>query len=204
MQHRQIRSDRTRFRETSPVRSLGASEGPNHLPGSFDARPSFHQPRHKGARGPCTGKASLGSLQEASFQRQVQDQAESLPSYRPAPASAREIPRRSLSEKALPQHFALEGETRHKLLPEHPPQLEHMMLKIEILQKVVRKLARGRLPPTLEAELAADDCKPDRDNNNNRANNNNNNNNNHITNNNNNNSDDNNHNNNNKIVKSLA
>ena len=73
------------------------------------------------------------------------------------------------------------------------------MLKIEMLQKEVRKLARGRLPPTLAAELAENDCKQDSDNNNNnnKDNNNNNNNNNNITNTNNNNNDDNNYNNNN-------
>ena len=104
----------------------------------------------------------------------------SLPSHRFAPALLGENPRRSLIEKTLPQHFALEGETS-KLLPEHPPaqheqldlaQLEHMMLKIEMLQKVVRKLVRGKLPSTLAAELAADDCKQDSDNNNNNNNNN--------------------------------
>ena len=143
----------------------------------------------------CINHGTTGK-EGASFHRQVQELAESLPSHRLAPASqTRKI---AVSEKTLPQHFALEGETRHKFLPEHPPQLEHMMLKIEILQKVVRKFARGRLPPTLVAELAADDCKQDSDNNNNNSNNNNNNNHNNNTTNNNNNNDDNNDNSNNK------
>ena len=192
MQHRQIRSDRhrTRFRETSPMQAWGPPTCRYTYPAESKPPQAWHQPRHNWERG-AFRKPSLGSLQEASFLRQARDQAESLPSYRLAPALLRENPRRSLPEKALPQHLALEGETS-KLLPEHPPtqheqldlaQLEHMMLKIETLQKVVRKLARGRLPPTLEAELSENDCD---------TNNNNDNNSNNITNTNNNNNNNNN------------
>ena len=139
MQHRQIRSyrPRIRYRETSPVRSLSAPAGPKPIPGSCEANSSFHQPRHKGERG-ASRKPSLGGLQEASFLRQAQVQAVSLPSHRLAPASKR-IERRNLAEKTRPQQLALEGETS-QLPPKHPPsrqaqldleKLEHKMLEID-------------------------------------------------------------------------
>ena len=107
-----------------------------------------------------------------------------------------------LAEQSLPEQ-ALEGRTsQEKNSPKHPParhrqldleKLEHMMLKIEALEKVVRKLAGRRLPPTLATELAEVDCNQSSDNNNN----NNNDNNNNTTNTNNNNNEPNNYNNNN-------
>ena len=160
------------------MQDLGATATPTTIPGCGEARPSLHQPRHNWGRGPCrVGKASLGSLQEASFL--AQEPAESFPDHRTAPAYHQKRPRESLSETAPPKHFAFEEKTRHKLYPEHPPtQLRDMMLQLgyvtETLQKVVRKLAEltlGEVPPTLGAELAADGCKQnnnnDDDNNNN-------------------------------------
>ena len=183
MQHRQIRSNRPRirYRETSPVRSLSAPAGPKPIPGSCEASSSFHQPRHKGERG-ASRKPSLGGLQEASFLRQAQDQAlaEQTP-LRQLAVEEGTSQTTSLAEQNLPKRQALEGRTSQKRHREHPPpqqeqldlaQLEHMMLKIDMLQKVVRKLVRGKLPPTLAAELAEDDCKQDSDNNNNNNNNN--------------------------------
>ena len=203
MQHLQIRSHRFRNKKTSPMQAWGPPTCRSTYPAVSMPPQASHQQRSKWERG-ASGKPSLSSLQEASFPRQVQDLAASLPDHRLAPALLRENPRRSLTAKALPQHFALEGETS-KLLPEHPPnqheqldsaQLEHMMLKIEALQKVVRKLARGRLPPTLTAELAADDCNKNKHNTTNNTNNSNNNTN--TNNNNDSNNDDNNYNSNNK------
>ena len=142
---------------------------------------AYHRPRSNGERG-ASRKPSLSSLQEASFPRQVQDLAESLPDHRSAPASFRENPRRSLTAKALQSTLLWRGSpasfsqsippTQHDQLDRD--KLEHVMLKIEALQKVVRKLARGRLPPTLAEELAANICNKNRTNNNNNNNNNNN------------------------------
>ena len=197
--HRQIRSDRTRFRKTSPMQALGATATPTTLPGCGETRPSLHQPRSNKGRGTCrVGKSSLGSLHRASFHGHAQEQAVIFPDLdRIDPASGFE----SLSENAPPKHFAFEEKTGHKLYPEHPPtQLRHMMLQLdsvtETLQKVVSKLAelmRGELPPTLEKEPAADDCRQNNNNNNDDDNNTTNtNNNNHTTNNDNNNDNDNN------------
>ena len=83
--------------------------------------------------------------------------------------------------------------------------LELVMLELEALQKVVRKLETNRLPPPMPEELAKNNCKQDSDssnknNNNNNDNNNDNNNNNTTTttNNNNNSNEPNNYNKNNK------
>ena len=176
--HLQIRSDR--LRKTSPVYSLRASARPTNLPGPGDARASLHHPHNNLGRKPGVayreGKHSRGSLHRASFQ--AQKQAESFPAYRTAPASPQENTRRSLSEKTPLKHFASEEKTRQKLHPEHPPtQLRDMMFQLEgvteTLQKVVRKLAEltlGKVPPTLGAELAADDCRQNNNNNNNNNN----------------------------------
>ena len=169
-----------------------------------------HQPRHKGE----------GSLHRASFLRQAQAQemAEQTPLGQLA-LEEKTGQTESLAEKALPQHFALEGETSQKTSPKHPPdrqaqldleQLEQTMLEIERLQKVVRKLVRHKLPPTLAAELAENECKQESDSNSNNNNNNNNtdNNNNNTTNtnnnNNNNNNEPNNYNDNNKNSQELS
>ena len=183
MQHRQLRSDRSRprYRKTSPVRSLGATSSPILSPGSGDARPSFHQPRHNGE----------SSLQEASFrQAQVLALAENTPLGHLA-LEEKTGQTRSLAEKALPQQLALEGETSPETSPKHPSagfnqldlaQLEQKMLKIEMLQKELRELVRNKLPSTLAAKLAKNeckqevDCKQSSDNNNNNNDNNNNNN----------------------------
>ena len=129
-----------------------------------------HHPRHKGE----------GSLHRASFLRQAQVVAEKPP-LRQLAVEEQTSPTESLAEQNPPEQ-ALEGRTsQEKNPPKHPPtrhrqldleKLEHMMLKIEMLQKEVRKLARGRLPPTLAAKLAENDCKQDNDNNNNNNNNN--------------------------------
>ena len=108
-------------------------------------------------------------MHRASFLRQAQDQAlaEQTP-LRQLAVEEGTSQTTSMAEQNLPERQALQGRTSQKRHKEHPPpqqeqldlaQLEHMMLKIEMLQKVVRKLARGRLPSTLAAELAADDCK---------------------------------------------
>ena len=200
--HRKHRSHRIRDRSTSPLQAWGPPTGRSTYPAVSMPPQAWQQQRSTRER-EASRKLSLRSLQEASSPRQAQDLAESLLVYRPAPASLRENPRRSLTAKALPKHFALEGEPS-KLLPEHPPtqhdqldcdKLEHVMLELKALQKVVRKLARGRLPPTLTAELAANGCNKNNTNNNN--NNNNNNTTNTTNNNNDNNNDDNNYNNNN-------
>ena len=196
MQHRKIRS----HRETSPMPAWRPPTCRSSYPAELTSLQAEHHPRSKGMR-EASRKLSQSGLQEASF-RQAQDIAASLPMDRSAPASHRKTPKRSLTAKALLEHFTLEGET-NKLLPEHPPtqqldsdKLEHVMLELEALQKVVRKLARSRLPPTLADELAANSCNMKKKNNNN-TNNNNNNTTNTTNNTNNNNNDDNNYNNNN-------
>ena len=198
MQHLKIRS----HRKTSPRQAWRPQKDRTTYPVPSMPLQAWPQPRSKRER-ETSRKLSL-SLQEASSFRQAQDLAVSLPKYRSAPASHRENPKRSLTAKALLEHFALEGEPS-ELLTEHPPKhdqldcdkLEHVMLKIEALQKVVRKLARGRLPPTFAEELAENNCKQDSDNNSNNNNNTNNSNTNN-THNNTNNNDDNNYNNNSK------
>ena len=201
--HQHLRSHRTR--ETIPAVKLGSLQvDRTSSPGLPDARSSLPLPQSnlgKEPGGAYTGKPSRGSLHRASFHRQVQELAESLPSHRLAPASPTR--KTSVSEKAPPKHLALEEETRHKLATEHPPtQFRDMIFQLdgvtETLQKVVRKFAElvlGELPPTLRGELAANDCKQD---NNNRDNNSSNTNNttNTTTNTNNNNNDDNNYSNN--------
>ena len=129
-----------------------------------------HQPRSK--RG--------GSLHRASFLRQAQVVAEQTP-LRQLAVEERTSHTKILAEQSLPEQ-ALEGRTsQEENPPKHPParhrqldleQLEHMMLKIEALEKVVRKLAGRRLPPTLATELAEDHCNQSSVNNNNNNNNN--------------------------------
>ena len=83
-----------------------------------------------------------GGAWGASFHRQVQDLAESLPSYRLAPASPTR--KTSLSEKTSPKHFALEEETRHKLQHVPPPPsltLYSLELRLHICKKIVQQLA---------------------------------------------------------------
>ena len=85
-------------------------------------------------------------------------------------------PTTSLAEKASHKRSAFEGETsQSKTSPKHPSgrqaqldldKLEQTMLKMQRLQKVVRKLV-AKLPPTLAAELAEVDCKQSSDTNNN-------------------------------------
>ena len=167
MQHCELRSNRTRCKKTSPMPAGRPQENRPTYPVSPEPLPAEHQPRHNGE----------GSLHRASFLRQAQGRAESLSSYRLAPASQEEE-RRCLAEKALPQQLALEGETS-QLLPKHPQtrhgqldleQLEETMLEMRKLQKVVRKLV-AKLPPTLAAELAEDECKTESNSNNNNNNN---------------------------------
>ena len=182
MQHRQIGS----HRKTSPVRSLRAPARPNRLPGSGEASLSFHQPRHTWARG-ASRKPSLGSLHRASFLRQAQVLAEKTP-LRQLAVEEGTSQTKILAEPSFPKRRALEGRASQRI-PEHPPtrhrqldleKLEHTMLEIERLQKVVKKLVRDKLPPTLAAELADNECKKesDSDSDSDSSNNNNNNNNN--------------------------
>ena len=200
------RSHRIKTRETSPLQAWGPPTSRLSYPAVSMPPQAWQQQRSTRER-ETSRKLSQSSLQEACFSRQAQDLAASLPDHRPAPASFRENPRRSLIAKALPKHFALEGEPS-ELLTEHPPtqhdqldcdKLEHVMLELEALQKVVRKLARSRLPPTFAEELAANGCNKKKNNNN--TNNNNNNTTNTTNNNNDNNNDDNNYNNNNNNNK---
>ena len=190
--HQLLRSHRRR--ETIPAAKLESLQVDRlQSPGPPDARSSLLLPQDNlgvESGGADKGQPSRRSLLKASFLRQTQAWAESFPSHRiaPAPQAGED---RSLAEKTLPKHFALEGETgQSKTSQKHPPtrseqldldKLEHMMLKIEALEKVVRKLAGRRLPPTLATELEKVDCKQSSDNNNNS-----NNNNNHTDNNNNN------------------
>ena len=132
-----------RFRETSPLQSLGAPNTPITLPGGVDARSSLQLPKHNLGRGSCrVGKSSIGSLQKMSSR--AQKQAVSFPDLdRIAPAYNL---RRSSSEPTLPQHFALEERTRQLLKNDPPPtQLSHVVaqLRAELctLQHVVRQLA---------------------------------------------------------------
>ena len=123
MQHCQIRSDRHKIRETSPVRSLRAPDLPNLSPGKVEASSSFHQSRSKGK-----------SLQEASLGRYFQGNSGSLPFHRSAPDLALEqLDRRSLDAKALPEHFALEGETTklRKVPSPNPLQLDRDKLELD-------------------------------------------------------------------------
>ena len=102
----------------------------------------------------------------------------------------------SLAEPSPLELQALEGRISQKTSPKHPSagfsqldlaQLEQKMLKIEMLQKEMRELVRNKLPSTLAAKLAKNeckqevDCKQSSDNNNNNNNNDNNNNNNTTT-----------------------
>ena len=176
-------------RETSPLQSLGATEGPTTLPGSFDARPSLQQPQHNlGDKiGGAYRKHSKRTLQWKSSR--AQKQAESFPTtIGIAPASK---DRRSLSELPPLGQLALEERTRHKLQHVPPPtqlsqELSQLRAEIANLQKTVRQLARM----SFSKQMA--------ENNNNNSNKNNNNT--HTTTNNtdNNNSDNNNDNDNNK------
>ena len=199
--HLLLRSNRRR--ETIPAAKLESLQVDRlQSPGPPDARSSLLLPQDNlgvESGGADKGQPSRGSLLKASFLRQTQAWAESFPSHRiaPAPQAGED---RSLAEKTLSKHFALEGETgQSKTSQKHPPtrseqldldKFEHMMFKIEALEKVVRKFAGRRLPPTLATELEKVDCKQSSDNNNNNSNNNNhtdNNNNNTTTTNNNNN-----------------
>ena len=189
MHPQKARSDRTR--ETSPLQSVRASETPIFLPGVLDARSRLQLPQDNLGKKPGVayrvGKHSRGSLHRASFQ--AQKQAESFPDLdRIAPASEF----KSLSDQTPLKHLASEEGTRQKLHPEHPPtQLWHAVLllgaEMKTLQRLVRDLAQltlGKVPNTLGAELAADDCRQNNNNNNTTThNNNNNNNNNHDDNN---------------------
>ena len=187
-----------RFRETSPMSSLSAPEPPINLPGRLEASSSLHQPQHNLGGASCrVDRSSIGRLQDASLQ--AQKLAVSFPDLDGiAPALATE--KESLSATTPLRQLASEESTRQKLQEQVPPptQLRHMMLQlgdvIEILQKVVRKLAEftlGEVPPTLGAELAEACAKHSNKNNNTDDDNNNNNtnNNNNQTNNNNNNND---------------
>ena len=80
----------------------------------------------------------MGSLQEASLGRHFQDSSRSLP-HRSAPDHVLEQSfRRSLDAKALPEHFALEGETT-KLKEVPPPtpleQLDRDKLELDNLEQ---------------------------------------------------------------------
>ena len=211
MQHRQLRSNRIRpGRQTSPVQSLVAPVTPIPLPGVDEARPSLHQSRSKGAGG-AYRKPSLGSSQ-VSF-RQAQVMAAKTPLGHLA-LEEQTSHTTSLAEPSPLELQALEGRTSQQTSPKHPSagfnqldlaQLEQKMLKIEMLQKEMRELVRNKLPSTLAAKLAKNECKQEVDckqssdnNNNNNDNNNNNNTNTTTTNNNNNNNEPNNYNNNNK------
>ena len=151
----------------------------------------------------------MGSLQEASLGRHFQDSSGSLP-HRSAPDLVLEQSfRRSLDAKALPEHFALEGETT-KLRKVPPPtpleQLDRDKLELDNLEQD-SCTHRGQLRRALEAMHQAvhslvtkldGQQRPTNDNDNNtNDDNNNNHNNNHTnnttnTNNNNNNNDNNN------------
>ena len=107
-----------RIRETSPLQSLGATEGPTTLPGSFDARSSLQLPQDNLGRGAaCRNKRSKKSLQEAGFR--AQKQAESFPDLDGTAPASKE--RRSLSEQPPLRHFAFEERTRQKLQHVPPP-----------------------------------------------------------------------------------
>ena len=69
----------------------------------------------------------MGSLQEASLGRHSQDSSGSLPFHRSAPDLVLEQSfRRSLDAKALPEHFALEGETTKLREVPSPTPLEQL------------------------------------------------------------------------------
>ena len=148
----------------------------------------------------------MGSLQEASLGRQAQDTAASLPSHRSAPAFVLEQDQtKGLSEKALPEHFALEEETS-KLRERHPPtqlkQLDGDKLELDELEhdswnhRVQLRDAIGAMQQAVHSLVAKLEGQQgptnDNDNNNNNANNNNNNHINNHTNNTNTNNDNNN------------
>ena len=163
--HRQIRTDRDRFRKASPMQRLGATATPTTLPGLWRRPPKLasttvqHGKRNLQGRQVLFRKPPGGKLP-------AQELAESFPDHRTAPASHQKSPRESLSARTPLKHFASEERPRQQLYPEHPPhQLRDMMFQLgevtKTLQKVVRKLAEltlGEVPPTLGAELAVDDC----------------------------------------------
>ena len=56
---------RGRFRETSPLQSLGAPDTPITLPGGVDARSSLQLPQHNLGGASCrVDRSSIGSSQE--------------------------------------------------------------------------------------------------------------------------------------------
>ena len=114
MQHCQNRSDK--LRETSPMPSWRPP--PCRIPYPAVVKPlqDEHQPR-----------STRDSLQEASLGRHFQDSTENLPFHGSVPDLVLEQSfRRSLDAKALPEHFALEGEpTKLRKVPP-PPQQEQL------------------------------------------------------------------------------
>ena len=114
-----------------------------------------------------------GSLHRASFLRQVQVLAEQ-PSLGHLDLEKRTGQTADMAELSRSELFALEGQTSQKTPLKHPSsgsrqldldKLEQMSLKIEALEKLVRKLAGRELPPTFSIELAEVDCRRSSDNN---------------------------------------
>ena len=144
----ELRSNRTRPIGNFPDASLEAPRTSRILPGS-GPKPlqAEHQPRS--TRG--------GSLHRASFRRQAQVLAEKPP-LRQLAVEERTSHTKILAEQSLPEQ-ALEGRTsQEENPPKHPParleqldleKLEHTMLRIEALQKVVRKLVRRQASTNL-------------------------------------------------------
>ena len=197
--HCELRSDKSRFRKTSPVAAWRPQEHRLSHPVLPMPLQAVHQSRSKGER----------SLQ-ASFCRQAQVMAKPTLLQQLA-VEERTCHTTSLAETNPLELQALEGRTSQKTSPKHPSaglsqldlaQLEQKMLKIEMLQKEMRELVRNKLPSTLAAKLAKSECKQEVDcqqsSDNNNNNNDNNNNNNTTTTTNNNNNEPNNYNNNNK------
>ena len=208
--HCELRSYRI-GRKTSPKPSERPQEETKIYPVPPMPLSDELQPRHNGGT-EAFRKLSARSLQ-ASFCRQAQVMAKPTPLQQLA-VEERTCHTTSLAEPSPLELQALEGKTsQEETTPKHPSaglsqldlaQLEQKMLKIELLQKEMRELVRNKLPSTLAAKLAKNeckhevDCKQSSDNNNNNNNNDNNNNNNTTTTNNNNNEPNNYNNNNNK------
>ena len=131
--HRMHRSNRTRLRETTPRQAWRPPPWRQPYPPAVMPLQAWPQSRSNGQRR-AFRKPPLGSLQEASLDRHLQDMDESFPDYRSAPSLVlRQGFSQSFAAKAPLEHFALEGEPS-KLTERHPPQkapLEHFALEGE-------------------------------------------------------------------------
>ena len=161
--HRSLRSNRTRATSPKPP------ERPQDETTAYPVHPmplsGELQPRSKGE----------GSLHRASFLRQAQGRilAEQT-SLDHLDLEKQTGQTKDMAELSLSELSALEGQTSQKTPLKHPSsgsrqldldKLEQMSLKIEALEKLVRKLAGRRLPPTFSIELAEVDCRRSSDNN---------------------------------------